>query len=559
MINVYDFEVFKYDWLVVIVNPVRKDEVVIVNDPEKLRSVYEERKDEIWVGYNSRHYDSFIMSAILTGRNPKSVNDAIIRGEKWPIQKVKLYDYDVRTGLDPSLKTFEAYLGESIKESSVPFDIDRKLSPAEIAETVEYCKHDVANTLRVFVERKADFDAHMGMIRMFKLPLEYISKTKVQLASIVLEAKQTVERDDEFDLIFPENLRIEKYTETVDFYKNPENRDYNKKLKIDIAGVPHVLAWGGLHGAVEKYSGEGLYVNVDVASYYPTLMIKNGYASRNMRHQKKYEEIYNLRLKYKAEKNPLQAPLKIVLNGTYGAMKDRFNGLYDPRMANNVCVTGMLYLIDLIEKLESHFQIIQSNTDGILVKIFPKDFELLDDLCYEWEERTGMTLEFSEFRKVFQKDVNNYVIVSEDGKYKSKGAYVKKLGTLDYDLPIVNRCLINWFLYGKKPEETVSECDCLLDFQKVVRISRNYKFAVYNGKRMSEKTFRVFASKRESDGLIQKCKGEGKTYEKFANTPTHCFIENGNLQGVGVPDYLDRQYYVDLAKKRLLDFGVRDV
>ena len=52
MINVYDFEVFKYDWLVVIANPVRKEEIVIVNDPEKLRAVYEERKDEIWVGYN---------------------------------------------------------------------------------------------------------------------------------------------------------------------------------------------------------------------------------------------------------------------------------------------------------------------------------------------------------------------------------------------------------------------------------------------------------------------------------------------------------------------------
>lgn len=559
MINVYDFEVFKYDWLVVIANPVRKEEIVIVNDPEKLRAVYEERKDEIWVGYNSRHYDSFIMTAILTDRNPKTINDAIIAGNRWPLNKVKLYDYDVRNSLDPSLKTFEAYLGESIKESSVPFDIDRKLTAGEIAEVIEYCKHDVSNTLQVFIERKKDFDAHLQMINMFNLPLKYISKTKVQLAAIILEAEDSGDRLDEFDLIFPKNLRINKYTDCIDFYKNTDNHNYNSKLKVDIAGVPHVLGWGGLHGALEKYFGTGFYVNVDVASYYPTLMIKNGYTSRNMKYPKKYEELYRLRLKYKAEKNPLQAPLKIVLNGTYGAMKDPYNALYDPRMANNVCVSGMLYLVDLIEKLEPHFQIIQSNTDGILVKIFPKDFELLDDICYEWEQRTGMELEFSFFEKVFQKDVNNYVIVDKDGNYKSKGAYVKKLGKLDYDLPIVNECLVNWFLLGKTPEETVLECNELIKFQKVVRVTRNYKYALYNGKPLSERTFRVFASTRESDGLIQKCKGEGKNPEKFANTPFHCFIENGNLENVSVPPHLDKNYYVELAKKRLTDFGVRNV
>ena len=559
MINIYDFEVFKYDWLVVIVNPIEKEEIVIVNDPEKLKKIYNERKNEIWVGYNSRHYDSFIMSAILTDRNPKSVNDAIIEGDRWPIRKVQLYDYDVKNALDPSLKTFEGYMGESIKESSIPFDINRKLTAAEIAETVEYCRHDVANTLKIFIERKADFDAHVGMIKMFDLPMSYISKTKVQLAAVVLEAEQKQWREDEFDLIFPENLRIEKYKRCVDFYKDVKNYDYKKRLEIDIAGVPHVLGWGGLHGALEKYSGEGLYINVDVASYYPSLMIKNGYVSRNMKHPKKYEELYDLRLKYKAEKNPLQAPLKIVLNGTYGAMKDPYNGLYDPRMANNVCVTGMLYLVDLIEKLEPHFQIIQSNTDGILVKIFPKDFELLDDICYEWEQRTGMELEFSEFRKVFQKDVNNYLIVDDKGHYKSKGAYVKKLSRLDYDLPIVNECLIRWFLDGQSPEKTVSECDDLIKFQKIVRITRNYKYALLNGERMNERTFRVFASTREEDGLIQKCKGEGKNPEKFANTPLKCFVENGNLIGKIAPNYLDRQYYVDLAKKRLADFGVKNV
>ena len=45
-------------------------------------------------------------------------------------------------------------------------------------------------------------------------------------------------------------------------------------------------------------------------------------------------------------------------------------------------------------------------------------------------------------------------------------------------------------------------------------------------------------------------------YEKFANTPLHCFIENGDINGVKCPDKLDKQYYIDLAHKRLIDFGV---
>ena len=121
----------------------------------------------------------------------------------------------------------------------------------------------------------------------------------------------------------------------------------------------------------------------------------------------------------------------LVLNSTYGAMKDKHNAMYDPRQANNVCVGGQLLLLDLIERLEDHCEIIQSNTDGILVKLRRyEDFEMLDDLCWEWEQRTGMRLEFDEFQKVYQKDVNNYIIIpsgplrDEKGKprWKCKGA-----------------------------------------------------------------------------------------------------------------------------------------
>ncbi|WP_415874709.1 hypothetical protein [Clostridium sp.] len=265
----------------------------------------------------------------------------------------------------------------------------------------------------------------MALLKAFNLPLKYISKTKAQLAAVILKANK-VNRSDEFDLILLDTLKIEKYKYVVDWYKDSNNHSYDKSLETTISGVPHVFAWGGLHGARDQYQDEGILVNVDVASFYPSLMLEYNFLSRNVEDSNLYKKIYEERLRLKAEKNPMQLPYKIVLNSTYGAMKYKYNNLYDPRQANNVCVGGQLLLLDLIEKLEPHWTLIQSNTDGLIGKIRRKrNFNTIKDICKEWEERTHMKLEFELYKKIYQKDVNNYIIIKDDGSYKSKGAYVK--------------------------------------------------------------------------------------------------------------------------------------
>ena len=598
----YDFEVFKYDWLVVFIDLTEKKETVIINNPEQLRNFYESHNGTIWAGYNSRNYDQYILKGILCGFNPKDVNDWIIVEDKPGYRFSSLFrnfpviNYDVMPNPPISLKTLEAFMGHSIKETSIPFNIDRPLTEEELRETVKYCRHDVEETVEVWLRRKEDeFDAQMSLVKAFHLPASDIGRTKAQLSAKILGAVYR-DHDDEFELQLPETLRIEKYTEVLNWYKNPLNRDYSKTLEIDIAGVPHVFAWGGLHGAIPQYFGEGSFINVDVASYYPSSMLVYKWLSRNVADPSKYAEIYHTRLKLKAEKNPMQQPYKIVLNSTYGAMKDRHNAMYDPRQANNVCVGGQLLLLDLIERLEDHCDIIQSNTDGILVKLrHDDDFELIDDICWEWEKRTGMRLEFDEFQRVFQKDVNNYLIVpagpllDEKGKprWKCKGAYVKKLSDLDYDLPIVNRAIVNYFLHDIPPEQTIMECSDLRDFQKVVKVSSKYKYAIYSpvitlekirddkgrlktvkrfsgGEVQTDKTFRVFASTDHSKGGIFKVsgkivKGREKNPEQFANTPEHCFIVNGDVNGVPIPDELDKAYYIKMAWDRLKDFGIERI
>lgn len=571
MLHFIDFEVFAHDWLCVIISPTHKTKKVIVNDREKLKAYYDQYKNEIFVGYNIRRYDQFIFKGILLGFNPKDINDWIIvkdlRGwdysDLFLCKDVSLIIYDVMTTQD-SLKKLEGFMGNDIEESDVDFTIQRKLTPAEIAKTIKYCTHDVEQTIKVFILRKSDYHTNMAILKAFGLPLRHIGKTRPQLSAVALGAIRTP-HNDEFDIEFPHTLQLDKYKEVQEWYSKPENRDYEKTLgtKDDpyyVAGVPHIFAWGGLHGARRKYYAEGQFLNMDVRSYYPSMMIKYGWCSRNIPDPKKYEWIYNERVRYKAEENPLQAPYKEVLNFTYGGSKDETNPLYDPRQANNICVGGQLLLLDLIEKLAPHCDIIQTNTDGILVKL-RDNRELVEEIAQEWVTRTGMVLEFDEYVKVIQRDVNNYIVIPKGDLYdkkgkprwKAKGGVVKEQNKLDYDTPILNEAVKNYFIKGIPVEDTINGCNELIKFQQICRVSSSYRYAMWGMNRLYDKTLRVFASKDLTDGGVFKVKAGGNP-EKFANTSINCFIVNGDVNGMTVPDNLDKDFYINLAKRHINQF-----
>lgn len=574
MLTFIDFETFKYDWLCVLINPIKKTETVIVNNPDELIQFYEENKNTIYVGYNIRGYDQWIYKAILAGFNPFEMNEHIItknkKGHEFSnvLRQYPLITYDVAQ-FAASLKQLEAMQGHSIYESEVDFRLNRKLTQAEIDETINYCRNDVQETMSIFLKKKADFDVQMELINEFKLPLSSISKTQTQLTAEILGAKRVNFKDD-FNLNFPNYLtRIKKYKHIVDWFKqfktdraftDEEKKEiYKQKLDITVAGVPHTFAWGGLHGALPKYYGKGYYLHIDVSQYYPSLMVGHNYFSRAVSEEGKqrYDMMRreSIRLKAFPELKNKRGGYKLCNNKAYGAMKDIYNALCDPLMANNICVTGQLALLLLIEMLEPHCKLIQSNTDGLIVKLNNlDDYELIDDICYEWEQLTGVSLAFDPIiTKIYQKDVNNYLFVNEDNEVECKGAYVKSLSELDYDLPIVNKALKEYMINGTPIEATISNCNDLFEYQKIVKLSSKYDHVQHNSKKYTNKCYRVFASKSDSDGIIYKCR-DGKC-DKFANTPENCFIENGDVRGLKVPDKLNKSYYIDLAYERLRQFG----
>jgi len=560
----YDFEVFSHDWLVVIKDTDTRTTHKILNDEEELRRIYEANKENIWIGYNTRSYDQYIFKGILLGMNPKEINDHIIVKNLggWQYSRlfnqIQLYNFDIMTDKFKGLKQLEGFMGNDIRETTVDFNINRKLTPKEIEEVFFYCNHDVEQTMQVFINRKEEFETQMNLIKTFKLPLKYVGKTQTQLAAIVLEADKR-EFDDEFDIKIVDTIKLEKYKHILEWYQNPLNRDYKKSLKIDVCGVEHIFAWGGLHGARTKYQGEGIFVNSDVGSFYPSMMIEYNFISRGVRRPEKYKEIYDFRMKLKHEgKKKEQLPYKLVLNKSYGGMKDKYNNLYDPRQCNNVCVNGQLLLLNLIEHVETEIpgiMLIQSNTDGVMFKLPDESYlNKYKEVTKEWEERTKMGLEHDIINKVIQKDVNNYLIVMNNGKVKSKGAYVKELNNLDNDLPIVNKALIDYFINGVNVEDTINSCDDLIEFQKVVKVSGKYNYALHGDKILNEKILRVFASKSRRDPGVFKLHKNKENPDKIGGTPERCFIENGDINVVKVPRKLDKQWYIDTAKKRINDF-----
>lgn len=565
----YDFEVFKYDWLVVVMDMTAKKTHVIINSPEELEALYKANIKEIWVGFNSRHYDQYILKAILCGFDPKKVNDYIITkgnpGWKFSslFRQFPLWNYDVMLNTDVGLKSFEGFMGNDIKETSVPFNIDRKLTPEEIAETVKYCKHDVEQTVQVFLKRTEEFNTMMYFIKHFGLSMDYISKTKAQLAAEILGGnRKGADFGDEFQFPILDCLHLNKYKHIAEWYANPENHDYSKKQdKQIVAGVEHTFAWGGGHGARAKYSADGVFLIIDVTAYYPSLQKKYHFGYRVMNHPENFEFIHdsNIAYKRKGDKKARQ-PFKIMDNAISGQMKQKSSALYDPMSNNSICINGQLLLLDLVEHIEPYCELIQNNTDGIIVKLkdYEHDFDVLDDVVYEWEQRTGMKMDFDTYiGTIYQKDVNNYLLIDrKTGAVKAKGGYVMKLNDLSYDLPIINKALVDYMIHGIPVRRTIMECQDLREFQLVSRISSKYTHILYGDKPIKEKCIRVFASNNPADPGVKKVHAVRKTTAKLTNSPEHCFIFNDDVKGVPVPDKLDRQWYIDFANKRLSDFGV---
>lgn len=324
---------------------------MIHNDNSRLRE-FLSQPDIIIGGFNNKHYDDYVvLTMILGGSNVevKRHNDYIISGNTpWTFpfvqyQKKPFKSFDLRDDIADqgiSLKAIEGNLKLPIVESSVPFDIDRKLTPEELEEVIRYCKYDVDATVRLYWERKKNYlDAKILAGGIYGIDqFDALGYTNARLSAEALEATYT-ERDDERDYVIPEKLPIDRIPKiVVDFFLQIRDKSIpdaklfgagkgSKGMTLDLilktggGECPVTFAWGGVHGAVPciiiEIDDEYILINQDVGSLYPNSKINFGYCSRSMKDPDAYKKLVDLRLHYKAMAKAVNKEIVKILGGSW--------------------------------------------------------------------------------------------------------------------------------------------------------------------------------------------------------------------------------------------------
>jgi hypothetical protein len=591
-IYIFDLEVYKYDWTFV-AKRFRKDEKIYIhNDAAKLKEFL--AQDPVLAGFNSKWYDGYIIKLINAGYdNPtiKSVSDWIIENSRkknappiWdhplikraPYLNFKTFDIKDDMQIGMSLKSVAAHLGLSIVESDIPFDINRPLTEAELNSNYKYSLNDVLVTEKIIELRANYLNTKMELGRRIGLEDDKaLRHTNARMVAAFLGAKKQYYTDDR-DLYIPDTIDWNYIPQEVElFFRKTKDKSITDKelwktsYTHTIRGMKTKYAWGGVHGALKNYfaksDGEYIILIFDVASLYPSLMIEYDLLSRSVQDKQAFKKIKDERIEFKRlglKKKDLGN--KLVLNITFGASGLESNPLYDLRSNRSVCVSGQLLMTDLIYHYDRELttvEFINFNTDGIMLKVHKSEVNKVYKINEEWQKRTRLVLEETKIKTIAQKDVNNYVMIEENGKIKEVGSYfkagenLKGSWSINNTFNIVKKGLTEYLLNGIDPSVTVNASNNVFDFQIIAKAGQNYREVkhIVGDKAIDvQKVNRVYASKDKTLGTLKKLHiDKDNDGDKIASLPDHCIIDNENTITI---DKIDKEWYIDLVRKRIEQF-----
>ena len=572
----YDIECFKYDSLVVFKRL----------DGSIYKYMWYSDDTEFWAneigniigsyqlaGYNNYYYDDKILTLMSRGA-PQNVikanNDALISGEDIRLE-LCLNSIDVMQQIDvskPSLKQIEGNMGMSILESSVPFDIDRPLTKDEREEALYYCCHDVDATIEVYKLRKDSyFTVKEELLKMQDSDIGQRWNTTSIIADILIPERGKYQKlrhiymvDKEYRQEYP---FIPKEAWEVWSKANIENVPRDASLTINKFGCEVTFGFGGLHGAPSKPIRCENVMLLDVGSMYPSIIVnlESLGVSTNI-----YDDIRKERLRIK-HSDPVKATaLKLILNSTYGLLKNNYSMLYNPKASSQVCIYGQIALYDLCIRLDAlGYRIININTDGVAfddpLRIGDKLGDLYKEAWKDWEAEYKLTLELDTFDLWIQRDVNNYIATKGD-HVKVKGGDVNKAFNNKYfsnnSARILHQGLVYALIHRDEPTWQNSnllywlyeKLDDPLLFQYILKAGRTFKGVYDSEGNKLQNVNRVFACK--SDGTsLRKVRQDGG-YVKFPDAPERMYIWNDDVSKLkNLGSILDINHYYQLILRKL--------
>ena len=580
----YDCEVFAHDWIVVFKDYESKHFSVIHNDNSALLACISD--DNVYCGFNSKSYDQYIIKAICAGFSPeevKQVNDWIIAGNQgWEcplLQGVRFWfnnidiKDDMQMGL--SLKAIEGHLGMDICETEVDFNLDRPLTQEELDLTIKYCKHDVDATEKLVDIRKGYLQTKINLGKRAGIPeAKALSMTNAKLTALMLGAVRK-EWSDGRDYVYPPNLDLSLIPQDVlDFFETihdtniPDNTLFKTYYETILGDMPCKYAWGGVHGSVKGFFDEStanhVVQNRDVSSLYPSLLEEYNYISRNVPDPQLYFQLRRDRISAKHTGDTQTATdLKTPLNAASGAQENKYNDLYDPLSTRSMRISGQLFLtmlaISLLQACKT-IKLLNFNTDGLMYSVDKSELPIVDEVSAQWEKTTRFELETDDISKVWIKDVNNLLFIDSSGKVKKVGGYLnygisaKGAWSINNNANIIKIALVEYFVNGTPPEDTINACDDIFQFQIIAKAGAKYREAYHmvDGEKVPvQKVNRIYATADPRYGKLFKVKAENDAEAKIEMLPEHCIIDNDNH--LSITD-VDKQFYIDMAKKRINDF-----
>jgi hypothetical protein len=279
------------------------------------------------------------------------------------------------------------------------------------------------------------------------------------------------------------NMNEDKGKKPLFDYKDGFYEAVNKEFEFSVLSkyMKHTIAKGGIHSEnmpeIIHETNDYEIWDVDVTSYYPRIMLLLKLYPKHL--GPIYSRILNYivteRVRAKEAKEKKAGILKISANSSYGLTKPVNSEFYDPRVTLSTCINGELFLLMLLEAIESRSNciVVYSNTDGLTVKVPKGEIELFKKITKQWEEFTGFDLEFNRYKRMVIKDVNNYFIeyytkddIGQDIiAEKVKGCFIEEISlTKGYDCPIIAKALCEYYRNGTPITKTIRECEDLYMF-----------------------------------------------------------------------------------------------
>ena len=505
------------------------------NDLGKIVALFQ-LKEFYFCGFNNKSYDDVLINYLIIRFDDlrykpifeitwliKSMSDKII---KEPVANWVDYKHAyLFNSFDLMTMSFSAKNRVGLKELEVTMGFPNVMEyegdfsknvPKELKDKViEYNQNDVLATGELLNLKKNDIELRLKLNEKYKINV--LSKDNVNMGMEILK-KEYLEKtnktwDDIKDLKTPCQLvyfkniifdfiqyttpPLQKLLEKLKKVSiDPNNKDFREVFEI--GGVVHNISLGGLHSINNAEiiipNEDELLLDYDVDSYYPSCLIVNNLYPKHLGIEFVgiYKNIRDERVEAKKNKNSFLADaFKYAINGLSGNLQSQYSWTYDPELVVKLRINCQLMILMLIEKFDLlGAKIVQSNTDGILIKIKKSLLPEIEKAKDEWCKLTKLSMSKEEFERFYQYDVNNYIGVKkgftetkDPELIKKKGFFVDEINLGKGMSPkVIAKSLINYFVYNISPEETLKEDKDIRDYLTYQRVSRDF-IVEYNGEK----------------------------------------------------------------------------